>query len=66
MKKDEKTMTEVAKRCTRFSRDEYNGCCGSHNSTSEENVCCNKCRHYNATKVCDLDLYTEIVKNHNL
>lgn len=35
------------------------------NATSE-NVSCKNCSHYDPSKVCTLDLYTEIVENHHL
>ncbi len=67
MKKDAKTFHEVAERCTRFSPAEGCGHCGCSNSTSSnENVSCKSCRHYEPNKVCTLDLYQEIVENHNL
>lgn len=65
MKKDSETMKEVAERCTRFDSC---GCkiCGCHNSSKEESISCLNCSHYNPENVCDLDLYREIVENHNL
>ncbi|MDE6616600.1 MAG: hypothetical protein K2K35_08525 [Lachnospiraceae bacterium] len=70
MKKDAKTMKEVAERCTRYCACGKGGCgCGSSNatnSTKEGNVTCQTCTHYDHSNVCDIDLYEEIVKNHNL
>lgn len=70
MKKDSKTFHEVAERCTRFSPSEgcgdNCGCSNATNSTASENVSCKSCRHYEPNKVCTLDLYQEIVANHNL
>jgi len=67
MKKDAKTMKEVAERCTRYcSCGDKCGCGSASNSTSEGNVTCQTCTHYNHENVCDLDLYEEIMKNHNL
>lgn len=67
MKKDAKTMKEVAERCTRYCSCEKGHCgCGATNSTKESPVTCQTCSHYNHTNVCDLDLYEEIMKNHNL
>lgn len=41
--------------------------CGSHASNSTAgNVSCKNCAHYVPDKVCDLDLYKEIVENHHL
>lgn len=61
MKKDAKTMKEVAERCTKFCP-----CgCSSKNAT-QDTVSCRCCTHYEESDVCDLDLYQEIVKNHNL
>ncbi len=70
MKKDDKTFHEVAERCTRFCP--CGGGCGCGNatnstsSTSSESVSCKSCKHYTPDKVCTLDLYKEIVENHNL
>ncbi len=68
MRKDAQTMKQVAERCTRYSADESCGCgCGSaSNSTKSDCVTCQTCKHYNRENVCDLDLYEEIMKNHNL
>lgn len=65
MKKDAKTFHEVAERCTRFSPSECENC-GCSNSTASEEVSCKFCKHYEPNKVCTLDLYQEIVENHNL
>lgn len=65
MKKDAKTFKEVAERCTRFTPSEEKNC-GCSNSTSDENVSCKNCKHYEPNKVCTLDLYQEIVTNHHL
>ena len=66
MKKDAKTMKEVAERCTRYCSCGKDGCgCGSSNatnSTKEGNVTCQTCTHYDQSNVCDIDLYEEIVK----
>jgi hypothetical protein len=67
MKKDAKTFHAVAERCTRFSPSCTNCGCGSAaNSTASEDISCEKCEHYTPDKVCALDLYQEIVSNHNL
>lgn len=68
MKKDAKTFHEVAERCTRFSPSNCTdcGCKNSTNSTTSEDVSCKHCKYYEPTKVCTLDLYREIVENHNL
>lgn len=73
MKKDAKTFKEVAERCTRFCPCEDCGCqntvsnsCGCGNSTQSEAVSCKNCTHYTPDEVCNLDLYREIVENHNL
>lgn len=42
---------------------------GTRNTTSNstgENVSCANCKHYDTEKVCALNLYSEIVSNHNL
>ncbi|MCD7825135.1 MAG: hypothetical protein LUH14_04120 [Clostridiaceae bacterium] len=65
MKKDAKTFKEVAERCTRFSPSEE--CqCGAKNSTAADDVSCKNCKHYTPDKVCTLDLYEEIMQNHQL
>lgn len=68
MKKDAKTFHEVAERCTRFSPSEKKCSCGNatNSTSSTEEVSCQSCRHYEPNKVCTLDLYREIVENHNL
>ena len=70
MKKDSKTFHQVAERCTRFSPCGCGDNCGCSNSTSNstasEDVTCKSCKHYEPSKVCTLDLYQEIVNNHNL
>lgn len=63
MKKDSKTMKEVAERCTKFCP--CGDGCGCTNSTQEK-VSCSSCKHYTPDKVCDINLYAEIVSNHNL
>ena len=62
MKKNAETMKEVASLCSKYcSCDD----CGCKNSTSA-NATCQNCTHYDAKNVCDIDLYEEIVTNHNL
>ena len=62
MKKNAETMKEVASLCSKScSCDD----CGCKNSTSA-NASCQNCTHYDAKNVCDIDLYEEIVTNHNL
>lgn len=63
MKKDEKTMKEVAERCTKFCPCSD---CSCTNSTAKNKISCSSCKHYTPDKVCDIDLYAEIVSNHNL
>lgn len=63
MKKDAETMKEVAERCTKYSPS--NGC-NCSNSTGADKISCSTCKHYTPDKVCDIDLYAEIVSNHNL
>ena len=63
MKKDAKTMKEVAERCTKFC---FCDSCDCSNSTGSPKVSCSTCTHYTPDKVCDIDLYAEIVSNHNL
>ena len=62
MKKNAETMKEVASLCSKYcSCDD----CGCKNSTSA-NASCQNCTHYDAKNVCVIDLYEEIVTNHNL
>lgn len=64
MKVNDKTMKDVAERCTRFSPCE---CSTGSNSTSDsEHISCKNCAHYEDSDVCTLDLYQEILKNHDL
>lgn len=44
------------------------GTTSTSNSTSktDSDVTCKNCLHYDASKVCDLNLYEEIVNNHHL
>ncbi len=79
MKKDAKTFKKVAKNCSRFSaadqpsyasEDTFSATnsTASHSSaknSSSGNVSCKNCSHYDPKKVCSLDLYQEIVENHN-
>ena len=57
------TMKEVAEHCTQYCPCET-GKCGCSNSTAES-VSCTNCTHYTEPNVCDLDLYSEIMKNHD-
>lgn len=65
MKKDAKTFKEVAERCTRYTPSEEHKCSCS-NATSSDDVSCKNCKHYEPNNVCTLELYQEIVTNHNL
>ncbi len=61
MKKDAKTMKEVAECCTKFCPcDDGCSCTNSSNDVS-----CRNCTHYTEKDVCDINLYAEIMKNHN-
>ncbi len=68
MKKDDHTMKEVAERCTRFSPCgcKSGSCQNDSSNSTQENVSCKFCAHYTEPDVCDIDLYREIVKNHDL
>ena len=63
MKKDAKTMKEVAERCTKYCRCDN---CNCSNSSKDDAISCQNCTHYTPGKVCDIDLYEEIVENHDL
>ena len=63
MKKDAKSMKNVAEHCTRFNPSDDKGCDCSNSTAS--GVSCKNCTHYTEKDVCDLDLYAEIMKNHN-
>lgn len=43
-----------------------NSTADSASNATSENVSCANCKHYDTEKVCDLNLYSEIVSNHNL
>lgn len=66
MKKDAKSMKEVAERCTHFSPSDHCGCSNTTSNASTANVTCKNCKHYEEDDVCELDLYAEILKNHDL
>ena len=55
MKKDAKTMKEVAERCTKYCRCDN---CNCSNSSKDEAISCQNCTHYTPGKVCDIDLET--------
>lgn len=65
MKKDAQTFHQVAERCTRFAPVDSSSK-NATNSTATAEVSCKHCKHYEPSKVCTLDLYREIVDNHNL
>ena len=65
MKKDAKTMTEVAQRCSKYHADSDCHCGNAKNSTADS-ISCSNCTHYTPVKVCSLDLYEEIVNDHDL
>lgn len=65
MKKDMQSMKKVAQNCS-----EYNPCDCSSNSyncsnATSSHVSCDNCTHYSQSEICDLDLYREILENHN-
>ena len=53
---------------TNSSNKSSNSTSGSNRATNatSQNVSCKNCSHYDPSKVCSLDLYTEIVENHHL
>lgn len=63
MKKDARSMKAVAEHCTHFSPSDCTNCDCSNSTAS--GVTCKNCKHYEREDVCDIDLYQEIMKNHN-
>lgn len=64
MRADSKTYVEVAKNCSAFApKNETNT---FTNSSSESGVSCTNCRHFTENKYCELDLYDQILVNHDI
>ena len=64
MKKNAEMMREVASLCSKYCSCDDCGC-GSKNS-SASTASCQTCTHYDEKNVCDIDLYEEIITNHQL
>lgn len=58
------TYRKVAEACSAYEPMSEgrmtNSCCDT------ENVSCTNCKHFDENKYCVLDLYDEIVQNHNI
>lgn len=64
MRSDNETYEAVAKRCDSFSAKSNTSVT---NSTSEsKNVSCTNCNHFTNNSYCELDLYDQIMVNHDL
>lgn len=66
MKKNAKTLRKAAEHCSQFHINETKNP-SAKNSTSAEsptNVSCKNCEHYEPSNVCSLNLYQEILENH--
>lgn len=53
---------KVAAHCSEYRPSKS---CGCKNASSEENVSCVNCEHFNSSQHCDLDLIDRIVDQHN-
>lgn len=67
MRADKNTYAEVAEHCSSFSPVSCSHCAGTvfRNSTEDE-ISCTKCKHFDEDKYCKLDLFDQIAVNHNL
>ncbi|MBR1743100.1 MAG: hypothetical protein IJ733_14780 [Lachnospiraceae bacterium] len=67
MKKDAKTFKKVAGQCSQFHPEESttSSATNSTGSGSSSKVSCKNCTHYEPSRVCSLNLYQEILENHN-
>ncbi len=58
------TYRKVAEACSAYEPMSEgrmtNSCCDT------DNISCTNCKHFDENKYCVLDLYDEIVKNHNI
>lgn len=66
MKKNAKTLKKVAEKCSQFHVNENrsSSATNSTNAESPTNVSCRNCEHYEPSSVCSLNLYQEIMENH--
>ncbi|BCN30258.1 hypothetical protein [Anaeromicropila herbilytica] len=62
MRSSSDTYKNVAENCSQYSPK--NGWDTFSNSTSE--CSCTTCNHFTKNAFCDIDLYDEIVENHDL
>lgn len=62
MNESKTTYEKIAASCS-----EYSPCkgCGCTNSTSDKEISCKNCRHFDKSHHCDLDLIDKITKSHN-
>ncbi|MBQ9118463.1 MAG: hypothetical protein IJY09_00195 [Lachnospiraceae bacterium] len=68
MRASESTYAKVAENCSAFAPKENMGMGNATNSMSKNNsnVSCRTCKHFSKDEHCVLDLYDQIVMNHNL
>ncbi len=64
MRANTNTYEDVAQRCSAFVAKQDSNTFS--NSTSEKTVSCTNCKHFSQEKYCELDLYDQIVVNHNI
>jgi hypothetical protein len=64
MRANFETYRKVAEACSAYEPMSEgrmtNSCCDT------DNISCTNCKHFDENKYCVLDLYDEIVKNHNI
>ena len=64
MRANFETYRKVAEACSAYEPMSEgrmtNSCCDT------DNISCTNCKHFDESKYCVLDLYDEIVKNHNI
>ncbi len=66
MRATETTYAKVAENCSSFAPKECNCATRTTNSMNEHSdVSCRTCKHFAKDEHCVLDLYDQIVMNHN-
>lgn len=63
MRASENTYVKVAENCSAFAPKENSGAMNSVSENTE--VSCRTCKHFAKDEHCVLDLYDQIVMNHN-
>lgn len=64
--KDGKCGCSNSTNASNASNSVKNRASNSASNSTGETVSCANCKHYDTEKVCSLNLYSEIVSNHNL